>query len=60
MAVTCLVRAMYTHRSVLILLSYLPCCHICSKFNSGIFAVPWEDTQKVLEELGVEMTVYDL
>ena len=29
-----------------------------SRFNSGKFGVPWEDTEAILEELGVEMVVY--
>ncbi|KAF8236067.1 hypothetical protein L208DRAFT_1391519 [Tricholoma matsutake] len=31
--------------------------HAC-RFNSGKFGVPWEDTEAILEELGVEMVVY--
>ncbi|KIY65021.1 hypothetical protein CYLTODRAFT_438009 [Cylindrobasidium torrendii FP15055 ss-10] len=31
--------------------------HAC-RFNSGKFAVPWEQTEAVLKELGVDMTVY--
>lgn len=29
-----------------------------SQFNSGLFRVPWEDTQKVLEEEDASMVVY--
>lgn len=32
---------------------------VSSRFNSGKFAVPWEQTEQVLNELGVRMTVYD-
>ncbi|KAF5321388.1 hypothetical protein D9619_000711 [Psilocybe cf. subviscida] len=31
--------------------------HAC-RFNSGKFAVPWADTEAVLQELKVEMTIY--
>jgi len=31
--------------------------HSC-QFNSGLFRVPWEDSQKILEELGASMVVY--
>ncbi|KAL0577157.1 ADP-ribose 1''-phosphate phosphatase [Marasmius crinis-equi] len=31
--------------------------HAC-RFNSGKFGVPWEDTEKILQELGVRMTIY--
>jgi len=31
--------------------------HSC-QFNSGLFRVPWEDSQKVLEEEGASMVVY--
>jgi hypothetical protein len=30
-----------------------------SRFNSGKFGVPWEDTEAILEELEVEMVVYN-
>ena len=30
-----------------------------SRFNAGLFNVPWEETQAVLEELGVVMTIYE-
>jgi ADP-ribose 1''-phosphate phosphatase len=29
-----------------------------SRFNSGKFGVPWTDTEDVLKELGVGMTIY--
>ncbi|KAK0487097.1 hypothetical protein IW261DRAFT_1445855 [Armillaria novae-zelandiae] len=32
--------------------------HAC-RINSGKFGVPWVDTEKILEELGVVMTIYD-
>ncbi|KAJ7497693.1 hypothetical protein FB451DRAFT_1386913 [Mycena latifolia] len=32
--------------------------HSC-RFNSERFGVPWEETEKVLVELGAEMTVYE-
>ncbi|KAK0503641.1 hypothetical protein EDD18DRAFT_1344490 [Armillaria luteobubalina] len=32
--------------------------HAC-RINSGKFGVPWVDTERILEELGVEMTIYD-
>lgn len=32
--------------------------HMC-KINSGLFNVPWDDTKAVLEEFGVEFTIYD-
>ncbi|KAJ7495837.1 hypothetical protein B0H11DRAFT_873557 [Mycena galericulata] len=32
--------------------------HSC-RFNSEKFGVPWEETEKVLVELGAEMTVYE-
>ncbi|KAK1230835.1 ADP-ribose 1''-phosphate phosphatase [Marasmius sp. AFHP31] len=31
--------------------------HAC-RFNSGKFSVPWEDTEQILQELGVKMTIY--
>jgi len=31
--------------------------HAC-RFNSGKFGVPWEDTEYILEEMGVPMVVY--
>jgi ADP-ribose 1''-phosphate phosphatase len=31
--------------------------HAC-RFNSGKFAVPWEDTEAILKDLGVQMTIY--
>ncbi|KIK57502.1 hypothetical protein GYMLUDRAFT_751385 [Collybiopsis luxurians FD-317 M1] len=31
--------------------------HAC-RFNSGKFGVPWERTAAIIEELGIEMTVY--
>ncbi|KAI4522261.1 hypothetical protein K525DRAFT_176667, partial [Schizophyllum commune Loenen D] len=31
--------------------------HGC-KFNSGRFAVPWKDTEGVLKEMGIPMTIY--
>ncbi|KAF8967122.1 hypothetical protein BDZ97DRAFT_1917067 [Flammula alnicola] len=31
--------------------------HAC-RFNSGKFAVPWADTEGVLNDLGVSMTIY--
>ncbi|KAL6947729.1 hypothetical protein ACO0RG_000311 [Hanseniaspora osmophila] len=30
------------------------------KINSGIFGVPWENTEKILEALPCDITVYDL
>ncbi|PBK95741.1 ADP-ribose 1''-phosphate phosphatase [Armillaria gallica] len=32
--------------------------HAC-RINSGKFGVPWVDTERVLEELNVKMTIYD-
>lgn len=32
--------------------------HMC-KINSGLFAVPWNDTKKLLKEFDTEITVYD-
>ncbi|KAG7444141.1 ADP-ribose 1''-phosphate phosphatase [Guyanagaster necrorhizus] len=32
--------------------------HAC-QINSGKFGVPWVDTERILEELNVEMTIYD-
>lgn len=32
--------------------------HMC-KINSGLFKVPWEETEKVLKEFDAEFTVYD-
>ena len=29
-----------------------------SRFNSGKFAVPWEDTEAILKDFGVHMTIY--
>ena len=29
-----------------------------SRFNSGKFGVPWEHTEAILNEIGVEMAVY--
>ena len=31
---------------------------LLSKFNSGRFAVPWKDTEGVLKEMGIPMTIY--
>ena len=31
---------------------------LSSRINSGQFAVPWEDTEAILKDLGVHMTVY--
>lgn len=33
-------------------------CVFCSRFNSGKFAVPWADTEAVLDDLNVSMIVY--
>ena len=30
------------------------------KFNSGLFKVPWKDTEKIIDELEIDMTVYEL
>ncbi|KIK01914.1 hypothetical protein K443DRAFT_678052 [Laccaria amethystina LaAM-08-1] len=32
--------------------------HAC-RFNSGKFAVPWQDTEAIIKELEMEMVVYD-
>jgi len=29
-----------------------------SRFNSGMFGVPWSGTEEVLKELDVAMTIY--
>jgi hypothetical protein len=31
----------------------------CSRINSGKFAVPWDLTAAILDELGAEMIVYN-
>lgn len=31
---------------------------VISRFNSGKFAVPWEDTEAILKDFGVHMTIY--
>jgi hypothetical protein len=31
-----------------------------SRINAGAFRVPWEDTVAVLDELGLNMTVYEI
>jgi hypothetical protein len=31
---------------------------LSSRINSGKFDVPWEDTEAILKDLGVHMTVY--
>jgi hypothetical protein len=31
----------------------------CSRINSGRFAVPWESTAAILDELGAEMIIYN-
>lgn len=56
-----------TKRSVACLLSVLPKdTHVCSpKINAGLFAVPWEDTEKVILQClklrpDVTWTVYEL
>lgn len=36
----------------------LPVC--MPKINSGIFNVPWEDTERVLEDVPLDITVYSL
>ena len=43
-----------------ILLGHFFNMSITSRFNSGKFAVPWEDTEAVLNELSVEMTIYTM
>ena len=30
-----------------------------SRFNSGKFAVPWQDTEAIIKQLEMEMVVYD-
>ncbi|KAF8901267.1 hypothetical protein CPB85DRAFT_1324277 [Mucidula mucida] len=32
---------------------------VYSKINSGKFGVPWEETEAVLQEIGVTMTIYE-
>jgi len=31
---------------------------VVSRINSGKFAVPWEDTEAILKDSGVHMTIY--
>lgn len=33
--------------------------HRVSRFNSGKFGVPWEETEAVLQDLRVSMVVYE-
>ena len=32
---------------------------ILSRFKSGKFAVPWQDTEAIIKQLEMEMVVYD-
>ena len=45
--------------SIFFLLNSRSLITILSRFNSGKFAVPWQDTEAIIKQLEMEMVVYD-
>jgi ADP-ribose 1''-phosphate phosphatase len=49
----------YVQQRLILQKLILTISYVISRINSGKFAVPWAQTEEVLEELCVEMIVYD-